>query len=195
MWLGVDPGGSAAFGIALLDAAGIVRTKCVSCAEEALDWVSERPAGVGVDAPMWWSAGRSSDRLADQWIRRTYRIKSGTVQAANSLRGAALVQGALFVDGLRRRYQDIPVTEAHPKALLKVVGGWECFCRRYLVGVNFDNEHTRDAMIAAVAAREGFSGRWRRDLAQNRHPSEQDPATFWLAPINYYWPDDEPIQP
>jgi len=87
MWLGVDPGGKSAFGIALLDEAGTVRSTCVSCAEEAL-------------------GGFSSDRLADQWLRKTYRIKAEPVQAANSLRGAALVQGALFVDGLRRRYPE-----------------------------------------------------------------------------------------
>jgi predicted nuclease with RNAse H fold len=190
MWLGVDPGGKEAFGIALLSNSGAVSSKCVSCAEEALAWVQAEPDGVGVDAPLWWSAGPSGDRLADQWIRKKYGIRSGTVQAANSLRGAALVQAALFVEGLRRRYPGVRVTEAHPKALLKIVGTWENFCRRYSIGIECNGEHVRDAVIAAVAAKHGFSGSWTRDLSKNRHASEQDPTTYWLAPVHYFWPDD-----
>jgi hypothetical protein len=49
-------------------------------------------------------------------------------------------------------------------------------------------EHKRDAVISAVAAREGFEGRWIKDLSLNRYPSEQDPSQYWLAPIHYFWP-------
>jgi hypothetical protein len=49
-------------------------------------------------------------------------------------------------------------------------------------------EHERDAFLAAVAAREGFQGRWTNDLARTRAASEQDPSTYWLAPIYYFWP-------
>jgi hypothetical protein len=161
----------------------------VSCADEALAYIRAEPEGVGIGAPMWWSSGESSDRKADQWVRQPYKIPSGTVQTGNSLRGAALVQAAMFVDCLRRRYPAVRVTESHPKAVLKATGGWAKFSQRYCCGIDIKNEHLRDAAIGAVAAREGFSGNWPRDLALTRHPSEQDPSTHWLAPMHYFWPE------
>jgi len=174
----------------MLAADGSTETYLVSCADEALNLIKEKPQGVGVDAPLWWSSGRSSDRQADQWIRKKYKIQSGTVQTANSLRGAALVQGAIFVDRLRERFPGAPVTEAHPKALLIAmkIEKWVDFARRFSVHAGQMSEHERDAVIAAVAAREGFEGRWSTDLAENRNPSEQDPSSYWLSPINYFWP-------
>jgi hypothetical protein len=50
-------------------------------------------------------------------------------------------------------------------------------------------EHERDAILSAVAAREGFEGRWSNDLALNRLQSEQDPRSYRLAPIHYFWPE------
>jgi hypothetical protein len=103
IWIGADPSGMGNFGLAILKSDGPVHTCCVNCADEAIDVVKEqvkvRPAGVGVDSPLWWSSGRSSDRKADQWLRDTYGLSGGQVQTANSLRGAALVQGAMFVSG------------------------------------------------------------------------------------------------
>jgi predicted nuclease with RNAse H fold len=189
MWLGADPGGANAFGLALLRDDGTCKSVCVSCAEEALTWVEQVPKGVGIDAPMWWSAGRSGDRRADQWIRRTYGIRAGTVQAANSLRGAALVQGVLFAELLRRKFGQIPITEVHPKALILASGGVAALLSRYALVIPDEGQHTRDAAISAIAAREGFSGRWSRDLSLDRLPCEQDPSKYWLAPMRYFWPE------
>jgi hypothetical protein len=72
-----------------------------------------------IDCPLWWSSARSSDRLADKWLR-AQGVPSGTVQTANSLRGAALVQGMMFAFRARERYIGVPITEAHPKPLLRV---------------------------------------------------------------------------
>lgn len=178
MWVGADPGGNQAFGVAFLDPDGRATTQCVSCAAEAIDLVDERPMGVGIDAPMWWSAGRSGDRKADRWIRNTYRIPAGTVQTGNSLRGAALIQGALFAEGLRRKFPGILCTESHPKALLLATKlDADAFLTRFGVLYTTAIEHERDAVIAAISAREGFSGNWRRDLAGDRLPTEQDAAT------------------
>lgn len=188
-WIGADPGGADAFGLAFLFADGSFKTSCVSCADEAIELIHDRPAGVGVDAPLWWSSGKSSDRKADRWIRTTYGIASGTVQTTNSLRGAALVQGAMFVQRLRERFPDVPVTEVHPKAVAIALGGWTSPAVSRL-GIRTDaTEHERDALMSAVAAREGFSGHWRRDLSETRLPSEQDPFTYWLAPVHYFWPE------
>jgi hypothetical protein len=42
--------------------------------------------------------------------------------------------------------------------------------------------------MSAVTAREGFEGRWTIDLSKNRHECEQDPSSYWLAPMHYFWP-------
>src|SRR5260370_207276 len=103
VWVGADPGGAKAFGLAMLSTSGDVRTFCGSWGDEAVGKITSRPLGVGVDAPLWWSSGRSAEREADRWIRRKHGISSGTVQTANSLRGAALVQGVMFVSRLREK--------------------------------------------------------------------------------------------
>jgi predicted nuclease with RNAse H fold len=188
LWVGIDPGGSNAFGVAILFSDGKTMTHVVSCADEAVALIDFRPLGVGVDAPLWWSSGRSADRKADKWIRDVHKIHPGTVQTANSLRGAALVQGMMFVSRLRERLPDVRVTEVHPKAVAKALGGWECKAVAELYAFPTDNEHKRDAIMAAIAAREGFEGRWSRDLALERYASEQDPQRHWLGPVSYFWP-------
>lgn len=195
IWLGADPGGKGNFGAAILGPGNVTHTYCVDCADDAVEVLVENlpfpPSGMGVDAPLWWSSGRSGDRRADQWLRETYSLSGGQVQTANSLRGAALTQAAMFIQRMRERYSGLPVTEAHPKALIAVVGcaDWEAFSQRFSVEGNVDNEHKRDAIVAAVAAREGFQGRWTRDLSCSRLPSEQDPSRYWLAPVHYFWPE------
>lgn len=199
IWVGADPGGKKNFGVAVLWPDGFACTCCVSCADEAVEAVNEwldgaSPAGVGVDAPLWWSSGISGGRCVDQWIRSRYGLSGGQVQASNSLRGAALVQGPMFVQRIRELLPVVPVvpvTETHPNALLVALDTDErAFYRRFSVRLKAGvvSEHERDAMISAVAAREGFGGRWCHDLSDFRYPSEQDPSRFWLAPIHYFWP-------
>jgi predicted nuclease with RNAse H fold len=190
-WVGVDPGGTGAFGLAMLWTSGEVTTFCKSWADEAVDLVTSRPLGVGVDAPLWWSSGRSSERKADQWIRSNYKIHPGTVQTANSLRGAALVQGVMFVSRLREKFPGVLVTEAHPKALAIALGGWNGPAIAKLGVIFPPREHERDATMAAIAAREGYEGRWTIDLSLVRDPSEQDPKSHWLGPVSYFWPRTE----
>lgn len=197
VWIGADPGGRGNFGLSILGPDGSTQNCCVDCADEAIDVVKKavkgQPAGIGVDAPLWGSSGRSSDRQADQWLRKKYRFSGGQVQAANSLRGAALVQGAMFVQRMRERYPGVGVTETHPKAVLKALGlkTWASFAKQFSVtaAIRGRQEHKRDAVVSAVAAREGFEGRWKNDLGRARYPTEQDPSAFWLAPVHYFWPD------
>ncbi len=195
IWVGADPGGRGAFGVAVMRDGHEPQSVLLDCAGEAIAFVRAKlegvPSGVGVDAPLWWSSGLSSDRHADQWLRKRYSLSGGEVQAANSLRGAALVQAAMFVQCIREAFPGVPVTEVHPKALLKVVarGSWKTFSKRYHVRGTPAAEHTRDAIIAAIAAREGVCGRWPHDLAISRLPAEQDPLSYWLAPVHYYWPE------
>ena len=200
IWIGADPGGKGKFGIAALLEDGQVMTACADCADGAVNFliknIDQKPAGIGVDAPLWWSSGKSGDRQADKWLRRRYGLSGGQVQTNNSLRGAALVQAAMFVKRVREYYPTVPVTEVHPKALLKAIaaGDWRIFANRF--GLNSDvfpeskcAEHKRDALISAVAAREGFQKRWLHDLSLNRDKCEQNPHSYWLAPVHYFWPE------
>ena len=195
MWVGADPGGDNNFGLAFLDDAGIAECRTVSSASEARELVTFPPLGVGIDAPLWWSAGKGGGRAADRWIRKTYGIHPGTVQSANSLKGAALVQGAMFAELLRQRHPKLDVTETHPKALIKALQyptDEELFAA-FSIQATPNNEHERDAVVSALCARAGFTGQWPRDLSMIRDRFEQDPKSYWLAPVYYWWPEDDSV--
>ena len=195
MWVGADPGGIDSFGLAFLEGSGRMQCLTVSSVHEAVKCIvaAGEPLSIGIDAPMWWSAARGGARMADQRIRKRYHIASGTVQSANSLRGAALAGGALLASLVRREFPNIGITESHPKALLCALDPKDdgaSFARRFKIPTDWRNEHERDAAIAAVCAREGFEGRWQMDLAEQRNGLEQDPKSYWLAPVSYFWPED-----
>ncbi|MDV2989183.1 MAG: DUF429 domain-containing protein [Dehalogenimonas sp.] len=197
IWIGVDPGGKRNFGLAILRSDGSSQTWCVDCAEDAIKIIQKKldriPSGIGIDAPLWWSSGKSGDRSVDQWLRQHYRLSGGEVQAANSLRGAALIQAAMFVQRVREVFPSIPVTESHPKALLKGLyyNDWAEFSDCFKAGDKPNTDHERDALISAVSAREGFECRWQNDLSLSveRLTTEQNPKKYWLAPIHYFWPE------
>ena len=181
------------FGLAFLDATGRQSTcTTVSSVDEAVSRIATQgaPLGLGIDAPMWWSSCKGAGRKVDESIRERYGIHPGTVQSANSLRGAALVGGAMLAIRIREIFPETGITETHPKALLNALklNEWE-FAERFGVPTNWSNDHERDALVGAVCAREGFEGRWIHDLAQQRHSSEQDPSNYWLAPMHYFWPE------
>jgi hypothetical protein len=197
MYFGADPGGNRAFGVASLSRDGRTTSACVSCADEALDWITaqgEQPLGLGIDCPLWWSSLGSGDRHADQWLRHRYRSLriSSTVMTTNSLQGSVLVQGVMFAWRVRERYGDVPITEAHPKMLIRALGlqDWQQISDRFSLRPDEPSGiHQRDAVLAAIAAREGFSGRWINDLSRDRDKREQDPERTWFGPVNYFWPE------
>lgn len=196
-WVGADPGGKRAFGLAFLDDDGSARCYTCSSTAEASSRISFEPLGVGIDAPMWWSAGPSGWRKSDLELRRAYEIGAGTVLCTNSLRGAALVQSLLLAELLRQRFPAVQITESHPKALLIAcyknnnrADNVRSFFRDFGITGTPEDEHQEDALIAAVCDREGFSRRWSLDLAEDRFPEEQDPRSYWLAPMHYWWPSD-----
>ena len=161
VWIGADPGGKDNFGIAELSTDGVARTTCVSSAHEAANWIEGTPLGAGIDSPMWWSSAKKGDRRADVCLRRRYGNASpGKVLAINSLYGAVLAQGAMFAVELRRRFSELPITEAHPGLFLRArCLSFDQLKRHY--GIHADpriTNHERDAVIAALAAREGFTG-------------------------------------
>jgi hypothetical protein len=97
----------------------------------------------------------------------------------------------MFVHRLRDRFPGCAVTECHPKALLKACHAeqWVSFAKKYRIADYPANEDGRDAIIAAVCAREGFNRNWSGDLSLHRLSSEMDPAQHWLGPIHYWWPE------
>ena len=196
MWGGADPGGKKQFGVATLRDDGTFSTTCVSCADDALAWLPLELRGLGIDSPMWWASSVSSDRYADKWIRGQFKRSSGTVQAANSLRGAALVQGHMLAVRARENSPKLPITEAHPKALLKALKlrSWNEISKAFSLQGSRPNEHERDAVLAAVAAREGFCGRWKIDLAQTRDAREQDTSKLAFGNVNYWWPGQQAMK-
>ena len=111
-WVGADPGGIGNFGLAFVGVSGQLRCFTVSSVDEAAKRIAAtgEPLGVGIDAPMWWSASRGGGRKVDERLRKRYGISSGTVQSANSLTGAALIGGALLASRVR---QEFPNTGVH----------------------------------------------------------------------------------
>jgi len=103
-WIGADPGGKDAFGLAFLDDAGRLSCETVSSVDQAVQKInsSGEPLGMGIDAPMWWSAREGGGRLVDDSLRKQCKILPRTVQTHNSLKGAALVGGALLASSVRQ---------------------------------------------------------------------------------------------
>ena len=183
--------------MAALSLDGAVASERFSCAREAVAWVDDlnvSPLGVGVDAPLWWSSGQSGARKADQWLRGRYPRARNSVMFINSIFGGVLIQGFLFAAELRRRFPSVPVTEAHPKLVLHARERMFAdlaseFGLRVDSGILDEaNDDRRDAVIAALAAREGFSGNWTRDLARlDSLCGEQIASERALSPVNYWW--------
>jgi hypothetical protein len=91
---------------------------------------------------------------------------------------------------LRRQYPNLAITETHPKALLKALNlvGWSDIVKNFgLKGDEPLDEHQRDALLGAVAAREGASQKW-RDLSVDRNSQELDPKKLWFGSVSYWWP-------
>ena len=193
-WVGADPGGIGNFGLAFLCEDGGVECATVSSVKEAIEKIEQKgnPLGLGIDAPMWWSSKEGGGRKVDKRLRKAYGLHPGTVQSVNSLQGAVLAGGALLAFETRQKHSTIRITESHPKALLKACydDDWEKFANKYKISDGCcGNEHERDAIISAICAREGFEKRWNIDLSQDRYQTEQNPEKYWLAPINYFWPE------
>jgi hypothetical protein len=96
--------------------------------------------------------------------------QSGTVSHVNSLRGACLVQGVLIARLSRERWPEVPITESHPKALLRL----SAQAREFAAGSDLQSigEHGRDAALGAYAAHAmvAQSEGWHNLVTQERAP-------------------------
>lgn len=112
----------------------------------------------------------------------------------NSIFGGVLIQGFLFASELRERFPGVLVTEAHPKLLLHARGKDFCglaqeFNLEMVTEIGQEqNDDRRDAVLAALAAREGLLGNWKNDLG-NQAPlfGEQAAPERALKPVYYWW--------
>lgn len=204
-WLGLDPGGVDAFGIAAIWDDNSFETAVVDSLDDAFakleKWTDKTSTrAVGIDAPLWWSSGRGGAREVDTRLRQKYGLASGTVQSPNSLRGAAAIQGPLAARLFRSRYPKIQITETHPKALRKAFQQnrlTERACQKVetfyelarLEAMSLKTEHENDALLGAFVAREGATDRWRFDLATqvSRGGSEH---SLWVEDVHYWWPEE-----
>jgi hypothetical protein len=207
--LGFDPGGKGNFGWAVcinsvdelhvVDAGVADHAKgATECALKAIP-EGKSVAGAGIDAPMFWvfDGSREADRRIRGVIGRLGApAPGGTVQHFNSLRGACVIQGLLVLKLLRQLYPNFPVTEAHPKALLWLMGiarrdfGPEMVKLRDIKGIYVTragscSEHERDAILGAFTAQamiRNESG-W-EDLLK----FERDSVLAGKPPISYWMP-------
>jgi hypothetical protein len=208
--LGFDPGGEGNFGWAVCtemgDRLNVVATGLADHAKGALkDSLNALPKGglvvsAGIDAPMYWVTDgyREVDRLVRKAIGLLgAKAPGGTVQHFNSLRGACVIQGLLILKLLRREYPNLPITEAHPKALLWLMG----IARRghepklitpkdieeiVMAVTIFDSENERDAILAAFAAQ--MMLRRKSDWADLLKRERKEQILAGEPPIEYWMP-------
>jgi predicted nuclease with RNAse H fold len=200
-WFGADPGGmrnnEPCFGVAWLRIDGTFETDTTDCAYEAMKWMMRRlepPGAVGIDCPLWWSSCKSAARQIDVVLRRKYRHRIGqSVQSINSLRGAVLVQGVMLASLVRQQFPNMPITETHPKALLKAKH-LEAQGRSHIAsdfgfyGAEPKSDDRVDALVSAAVARNGSTNLWKTDLAElPRRAEEMDPQHTFFGPVNYLW--------
>ncbi|MBM4273430.1 MAG: DUF429 domain-containing protein [Deltaproteobacteria bacterium] len=210
VFLGFDPGGKGSFGWAVCidkdDGLDIVATGLADHAKGALEQsLNAKPkggsiAGAGIDAPMFWvnSECRESDNIVRKAIKHLgAKSPGGTVQHFNSLRGACVIQGLLILKLLRRLYPNLPITEAHPKALLWLMGIARKDYEPQMVtsrdlskvnirGTRFRSEDERDAVLGAFTAQMMVRKKpnW-DDLLKY----EKDPILAGNPPIGYWMPN------
>ena len=188
---GFDPGGKKKFGwcVARIKPWKVIKAGCANHAAHALACAMEcltdgDIVAAGIDAPLYWARNGAS-RKADNHVREQMKVAGatkpeGTVQAANSLRGACLIQGFFLAKLIERAHPNCLITETHPKALLAV-------CKHNsLARINqqYENIDKRDAVISAWAAARAHQGDgqdlFKRDANSAIH-------TF-LKKTCYWWP-------
>ena len=194
--LGFDPGGANNYGwsICKIDncSLSIYKTGVASHALEVIRTVSSRlPSNarvlaVGIDAPMFWSGAgnRKVDRIVREALRRRGHPTESVLEV-NSLWGACLVQGILLGSYLHQEF-NVPITEAHPKALLWLLCAAESAQLTQLT--NGRSEHERDAVLAAFAA---WSMHHRSPGWRNLYWGEPNPILPLGTPVSYWMPIPE----
>jgi hypothetical protein len=208
VFLGFDPGGEGHFGWAVcLDEDGRLRVIGAGITDHAKGAMQQSlkalpkggaVAAAGIDAPMFWvmDGGREADNLVRSAIGRLgAESPGGTVQHFNSLRGACVIQGLLILKLLRLEYPNLPITEAHPKALLWLMGiarkghDLKLIKAKDIEGIIIEGERCasedeRDAILGAFTAKMMIRKKpdWVDLLQYEREPilSGEPPIGYWM---------------
>lgn len=209
MWLaGFDPGGAEQFGWCVAEATPVLpltlrMTGIASNAAEAVDGVlrvvpsQSTLTAAGIDSPLFWSidGDRNADRVVRDKIKRLgASAPSGTVQHVNSLRGACLAQGLIAAKLLQAAVPSICVTEAHPKALLWLLGiatrqrpvksiTMRDLSEFFLSPPGDYTEHERDAALATLGAwaMMGNASGWEDLFEHENQPFVPvPPVAYWM---------------
>ena len=196
--LGFDPGGRGNFGWSICTVGGgqlcILQTGVASHAKEVIERLSAalpgnaRVLAAGIDAPMFWSGtgNRKVDRIIRDELKRR-GLPARAVQEVNALWGAVLAQGVLLGTYIHQEFNDVPITEAHPKVLLQLPGAAiPCRLRSKLEQLRIErSEHERDAVVAAFAA---WSMHRRAPGWRNLYWDEPSPILPLGTPVSYWMP-------
>lgn len=207
--LGFDPGGDHAFGWCVLEDAPILPLKVLRSGVESHAFAALKAAtkttatedvkACGIDAPLHYVD--NGDREVDKHVRDRIPLRSvaaGTVQAVNSLQGACLAQGVMVGRLVQTKCLDIHVTEAHPKAVLWLLGIATAARRpssialqhltQWLTPLNVTvghSEHERDAALSALTAwamhhnAQGWKNIGSLDSGSHRHDLLTAPQ-YWI---------------
>lgn len=206
LFIGYDPGGDGAHGVAqlrLLEGENaVLSTTTFGSSEQVIAFLEGLPEvdGIGVDTLTCWSTGGGGWRPADKWLRAKYPEVRNSVMTPNGLAGSMGINGMSVLVATRSRLPQIPVVETHPKVLY-----WALAKRKYsylssssdmdvmlgkAVGAECrtSNDHEWDALLSAFAAASGIQRRWTNDL----HALPSAPDSRLVTPCgitNYYWPE------
>ena len=195
IFLGFDPGGRGKFGWAVCavesgqlktigTGLGADASTVLSAMQEVLPPDSQIMAA-GIDAPLYWvSPGpRESDKALRKAIaKQGCTTASGTVQDPNSLRGACVVQGPLLAHLLHTQFPAALLTEAHPKALLYMLGK---DTTRLPAAYESLPEDERDAVLAALCA---YAAHVHLDGWEDLHKRDPKAKTPFIYPVSYWMP-------
>ena len=207
LYLGYDPGGGGAHGVAAIDG-NQATCGAVATAEDAINWFIEHcascePSAFGIDTLTLWSTGPAGWRPADRALRAAYPAAAASVTAPNSLYGAMPINGVAVALALRNNFKMLKVTETHPKVLYFSLAHAEYDFTQHrdrMVAWFFNlanlqvcevaTEHAWDALLSAFAARQWNTGQWEIDL----HHLPNDDGERLIFPPNleshYAWPED-----
>ncbi len=168
--IGFDPGGAGNFGWCVIEdnkdlPLKIIETGIASSSAEALNAVSSicdddsLIRAIGIDAPLFWDPDgkREVDIILREIVNETHG-NPATIIHVNSLFGACLIQGMMIAMLYRKDNPSLPVTEAHPKAML-YKWGYNNIPRitlqeltQYFDVAHIMDEHARDAALSALCA-------------------------------------------
>jgi hypothetical protein len=211
LFLGYDPGGNDAHGVASIlctDQTVEIATATLTTVGDVVAWCVQRingagaqPAAMGVDTLTVWSTSSSGYRPADRALRQAYHRVVNSVVAPNSLYGAMPINGMAALSLLRATHPNLRITETHPKVLYFALTGLAYDFAQNAPKMRADveawvgsggarrmgSEHEWDALLSAHAAREWHCGAWTTDL--HVLPVGANEQLVWpIGPTSFAWP-------